>query len=40
MRWSDVPNYYWLAIGIAVLIGLVGGSIRIAWKLLELHVLR
>ena len=30
----------WLAIGIAVLIGFVGGSIWIAWKLLELHVLR
>ena len=40
MRWSDVPNFYWLALGVAVLIGLVGGSIWIAWKLLELHVLK
>jgi hypothetical protein len=40
MRWSDVPNFYWLAMGVAVLIGLVGGSIWIAWKLLEVHVLK
>ena len=40
MRWSDVPNFYWLAMGVAILLGLVGGSLWIAWKLFELHVLR
>ena len=40
MRWSDVPSFYWVALGIALLIGLVGGSLWIAWKLFELHVLR
>jgi hypothetical protein len=40
MRWSDVPNVYWLAMGSAILLGLVGGGLWIAWKLFELHVLR
>jgi hypothetical protein len=40
MRWSDVPNVYWLALGIAMLLGLVGGALWIAWRLFELHVLR
>jgi hypothetical protein len=39
MRWSDVPRIYWIAIGITILLGLVSGSIWIAWKLFELHVL-
>jgi hypothetical protein len=40
MRWSDVPSFYWLAMAIAILVGIGGGSIWIAWKLLEVHVLK
>ncbi len=39
MRWSYVPSLYWIAMGIAILFGLVGGALWIAWKLFELHVL-
>ncbi len=39
MTWSDVPSFYWLAIGITILLGLVSGVIWIAWNLLKLHVL-
>ncbi len=40
MSWSDVPRFYWIAMGVAILLGLVGGSLFIAWKLIQLHVLR
>jgi hypothetical protein len=40
IRSSDVPSFYWMAMGIAVLIGLVSGLIWIAWNLLKLHVLQ
>jgi hypothetical protein len=40
MRWPDVPSFYWVAMGTAILCGLVGGALWIAWKLFELHVLR
>ena len=40
IRSSDVPSLYWLAMGIAVLLGLVSGVIWIAWNLLKLHVLQ
>jgi len=40
VRWSDVPSFYWLAMGIAILLGLAGGSIWIVWKLFERHGLR
>ena len=40
MSWSDVPRFYWVALGVAILLGLVGGSVLIAWKLIQLHVLR
>ena len=39
MTWSDVPRLYWLAMGIAILLGMVSGAIWIAWKLFEFHVL-
>jgi hypothetical protein len=34
LRWSDFPALYWKVIGITVLIGLLTGSMWIAWKLL------
>jgi len=40
MTWSDVPRLYWIAIGITLLIGLVSGSIWIAWTLFKRHVLQ
>jgi hypothetical protein len=39
MSWSDVPRVYWLAIAVTIILGLVTGSIWIAWKLFQLHVL-
>lgn len=38
--WSDVPRFYWIAMGVAIFLGLVGGSLFIAWKLFQLHVLQ
>ena len=40
MTWSDVPRFYWIAMGVTVLLGLVSGAIWIAWNLVTLHVLR
>jgi hypothetical protein len=34
-----VWRLYFIAIGIAILLGLVSGAIWIAWRLLKLHVL-
>ena len=39
LRSSDVPSFYWMAMGIAVLLGLVSGAIWIAWNLFQIHVL-
>lgn len=39
MTWSDVPRLYWIAIGVVVLVGLVGGSLFIGWTLFRIHVL-
>jgi hypothetical protein len=39
IAWSDLPPIYWKALGITILLGLVTGLIRIAWRLFDLHVL-
>ena len=39
----EVPGlmrFYLIAIGVTILIGLITGSIWIAWNLIRLHVLR
>ena len=40
MTWSDVPRLYWVAMGVAILLGLISGTVWIAWNLIKLHVLR
>jgi hypothetical protein len=40
VAWSDLPPLYWKAMAIAIILGLVGGLGWIAWRLIELHVLK
>jgi len=39
VSWSDLPSFYWKAIGITLLVGLVTGLLWIGWRLIDLHVL-
>ena len=38
--WSDLPALYWKALGITIVLGIVTGLTWIAWRLIDLHVLR
>ena len=40
VAWSDLPPFYWKALGVTVLLGLVTGLLWIGWRLIDLHVLR
>ena len=40
VAWSDLPAFYWKALGVTLLLGLVTGLLWIGWRLFELHVLR
>jgi hypothetical protein len=40
LAWSDLPPLYWKALAITIILGVVTGLGWIAWKLIELHVLK
>ena len=39
VAWSDLPPFYWKALGITIALGFITGLIWIAWRLFDLHVL-
>lgn len=40
MGWSDLPALYWKAVLVAIVLGVVGGLLWMAWRLFEIRVLR
>jgi len=40
MGWSDLPALYWKALLVAIVLGVVGGLLWMAWRLFEIRVLR
>jgi hypothetical protein len=39
VHWSDVSGL-WIVFGVALLLGLLTGAVWVAWRLVDLHVLR